>query len=375
MFGKVVKRILQGLGFILGTVILIGTVFISVSPEFGGSPTDSDKEEYQKTGHFNDGVFVNIQETTMDMGWDSVKALISESIEGNPNKRPDFEIPVIRVTPSELIEFNATRLIWFGHSAFLLQIDGKNILLDPMLGEVPSPHPLLGTERFNKELPIEIADLPEIDAIVISHDHYDHLDYGSIEQLKSKTKMFYVPLGVGAHFKSWGVDAKQIIEMDWWQSNTLDGLTFSFTPSRHFSGRGIFDRNTTLWGSWVIKGEKDNIYFSGDGGYGPHFKEIGEKYGPFDLALMECGQYNPKWSQIHMMPEQTAQAGKDVRANQIIPMHWAAFTLAFHSWTDPVERVLRKSKDLGLPIITPKIGEEIYITTDGSKYHETWWVN
>ena len=375
MLGKIVKRVFQGLGFILGLVILIGTIFMNVSPEFGGSPSNLDKEEYQKTGHYNDGVFVNIQETTMDMGWDSIKSLLSETIEGGPNKRPDFDIPVLRVTPSDLEQYSATRLIWFGHSAFLLQMDGKNILLDPMLGDVPSPHPLLGTDRFSKELPIEIADLPEIDAIIISHDHYDHLDYGSIEQLKSKTKMFFVPLGVGAHFKSWGIDAKQIVEMDWWQSNSLDGLTISFTPSRHFSGRGIFDRNTTLWGSWIIKGKSDNIYFSGDGGYGPHFKEIGEKFGPFDLALMECGQYNPKWGQIHMMPEQTAQAGKDVQAKTIMPMHWGAFTLALHTWTDPVERVLRKSEALNLPVITPKIGEEIYVTQDGSRYHETWWEN
>ncbi len=375
MLGKIVKRILQGLGVVLGLVILIGTVFINVSPEFGGTPTEQDKENYIKSGHFKEDVFVNIQKTTMDMGWDSIKSLISETMEGGPNKRPDFNIPVLRVTPSDLKEVNATRLIWFGHSAFLLQIDGKNILLDPMLGDVPSPHPLLGTDRFSKELPIEIADLPEIDAIIISHDHYDHLDYGSIEQLKSKTKMFFVPLGVGAHFKAWGIESKQIVEMDWWQSNLMDGLSISFAPSRHFSGRGIFDRNSTLWGSWVIKGKTDNIYFSGDGGYGPHFKEIGEKYGPFDLALMECGQYNPKWGQIHMMPEQTAQAGMDVQAKTIMPIHWGAFTLALHTWTDPVERVIRKSNTLNLPIITPKIGEEIYVTQDGSMYHEKWWEN
>ncbi len=374
MIWKWVKRILQGLGGILGLIGIVGVLFVNLSPEFGGSPTEGQIKRFQKTGHYKEGVFVNLQKTTMDLGLDSIFSLIDETMNGTSVKRPDFDIPVLKVTPSDLAKPTATRLIWFGHSAFLLQMDGKNILLDPMLGDVPAPNPFLGTTRFGRELPIEIEKLPQIDAIIISHDHYDHLDYGSIEKLKSKTKMFFVPLGVGAHFKSWGVDSTQIVEMDWWETMFLDSLQISFAPSRHFSGRGLTDRNTTLWGSWIIKGVEDNIYFSGDGGYGPHFKEIGEQFGPFDLAMMECGQYNTKWSQIHMMPEQTAQAGRDVKAKLIMPIHWGAFTLAFHSWTDPVERILRKSKELNLPIITPKIGEEIYLHPESNAYHSKWWL-
>jgi L-ascorbate metabolism protein UlaG (beta-lactamase superfamily) len=230
--------------------------------------------------------------------------MIPEFFKNDSSRAPSFELPIVSRDSLELVEDSIpTRLVWFGHSAFLLQIDGKNILIDPMLGEVPAPNPLLGKKRFFKDLPIEIEKLPQIDLIIISHDHYDHLDYGSIQKLKGKTKQFYVPLGVGAHFERWGVSPDQIHEMEWWEEADVAGLTLAFTPSRHFSGRGPNDRFSTLWGSWVIRGRKDNIYFSGDSGYGPHFKEIGDKYGPFDFAMMECGQYNRRWKEIHMVPE------------------------------------------------------------------------
>lgn len=374
MIWKLIKRTLQAVGILLAIIMGIGLVFINFSPEFGGVANEKQVERFKKSGHYKDGVFVNLQKTTMDMGFDSIMDLLNETIKGNPEKRPDFDIPVLKVTTQDLQNMEATRLIWFGHSAFLLQIDGKNILLDPMLGDVPAPNPFLGTSRFSRELPIKIEDLPQIDAILISHDHYDHLDYGSIEKLKSKTRMFFVPLGVGAHFEAWGISSEQIVELNWWESASLDNVKVSLAPSRHFSGRGLTDRNTTLWGSWVITGAEDNIYFSGDGGYGDHFKNIGEKYGPFDLAMMECGQYNPKWGQIHMMPEQSAQAGLDVQAKLIMPIHWGAFTLSLHSWTDPVERILRKSKELGIPVITPRIGEEIYIHPKPNSYAIPWWV-
>lgn len=372
---KWLLRLLGLIGILVVSIVLIGLVFVNISPEFGASPSTDQMKRFEKTGHYEDGVFLNFQETSMDMGFDSIMDLLEQSIQGVPNTRPDFEIPIVKVTANELIKPSATRLIWFGHSAFLLQLDGKNILLDPMLGDVPAPNPLLGTNRFGRELPIEIEELPQIDAIIISHDHYDHLDYGSIEKLKSKTKMFFVPLGVGAHFESWGIDPEQIVEMDWWETASLGTIKVSFAPSRHFSGRGLTNRNTTLWGSWVITGEKDNIFFSGDGGYGTHFKEIGERFGPFDLAMMECGQYNTKWGQIHMMPEQTAQAGVDLGAKVMMPIHWGAFTLSLHSWTDPVERVIRKSKALNLPLITPKIGESIYIHPKEGSYTFKWWKN
>lgn len=350
-------------------------MFTNLSPQFGKDPSPEKKNQYEKSPNFKEGKFHNLIPTSMDMDfWKAVK-MLPKFFAGTPNSRPDFELPVVKVDSLDLVNSpSPTQLIWFGHSAFLLQLDGKNILLDPMFGEVPAPHPLLGRSRYSKELPIEVEKLPEIDMILFSHDHYDHLDYGSIQKLKSKTKIFLVPLGVGSHLEHWGVEPSKIKEIDWWQEISHEELFFAFTPSRHFSGRGLGNRFSTLWGSWVIKGQVDNIYFSGDGGYGPHFTEIGEKYGPFDFAMMECGQYNENWKEIHMMPEETAQAGIDIRAKTIMPIHWGAFTLAMHSWTDPVERVLEKSKELNLPVVIPKIGQFIEFK-ENNLPQETWWIN
>lgn len=264
------------------------------------------------------------------------------------------------------------RLTWFGHSAFLLEMDGKKILLDPMFGDTPAPHPWLGSKRYSDGLPIEIEKLPRIDFVIFSHDHYDHLDYGSIQKLKNKVGHFYVPLGVENHLIAWGVPASAISVLDWWDETNAMGIELICAPARHFSGRGLMDRASTLWCSWIIKGKEQKIYFSGDSGYGPHFKEVGDKHGPFDIALMECGQYNEQWEAIHMMPEQTAQAGVEVQAKMIMPIHWGAFTLALHSWTDPVERVLLEAKELDLPVATPIIGEPI-IVGDSLYPKSTWW--
>jgi len=371
---KMLKKVLFGLlGIIL---LLVISVFFDMkfNPQFGGKSSAEDQKSFAERSNFKDGVFDNLIPTSMDMDAKGIFETMMKFIKGVPNSRPDFEIPIERIDSLSIVENTSeTKLIWFGHSAFLLQIDGKNILIDPMLGEVPSPHPWLGKKRYSKELPIEIEKLPAIDAIIISHDHYDHLDYGSIQKLKAKTKAFYVPLGVGAHFLAWGISAENIHELAWWDEIQHENITLAFAPSRHFSGRG-FKRNETLWGSWIIKGSKDNIYFSGDGGYGPHFKEIGEKYGPFDFAMMECGQYNEKWAQIHMAPEETAQAAVDVQAKLMMPIHWGAFTLALHSWTDPIERVSIKAVELNMPLIAPKIGQPIYLD-EAIMPFETWWTN
>jgi L-ascorbate metabolism protein UlaG (beta-lactamase superfamily) len=356
------------------TLVIIGVLFLNFSPEFGGTPSKENISEYEQLDYFSEGKFSNLIPTDLDMNIGKAIRMIPKFFKNDPARVPSFPLPIISRDSVELVQDSLhTRLIWFGHSAFLLQIDGKNILIDPMLGEVPAPNPLLGKKRFFKDLPIEIEKLPQIDIILISHDHYDHLDYGSIQKLKGKTKQFYVPLGVGAHFERWGVDAAQIHEMQWWEEAEVAGISLAFAPTRHFSGRGATNRFSTLWGSWVITGKNDNIYFSGDGGYGPHFKEIGEKYGPFDFAMMECGQYNENWKEIHMMPEQTAQAGQDVRAKVMMPIHWAAFTLAMHSWTDPVERVTAKAKEINQPIFVPKIGEFINLQ-DSLWTKEEWWI-
>ena len=371
------KKIFKWIGFTLLAinllVVVIGAIFMNTSPEFGGEATNDDIERYKKSGHYKDGIFVNEVPTSMDMSFSKMMGTMADFIKGVENSVPNSQLKIEKTNPEEIINnSNPAQLLWFGHSTLLLKMEGQNIILDPMLGLVPAPNPLLGGERYSKELPVEISLLPEIDAVVISHDHYDHLDYGTVIKLKDKTKVFYVPLGVGAHLKEWGVEPSKIKELNWWDSAQMDRLSFVLTPSRHFSGRGLTDRSKTLWGSWVIKSEKETVYFSGDGGYGPHFKKIGEKYGPFDIAFIECGQYNEKWRHIHMFPEESAQAGADLKAKVIMPIHWAAFSLSLHSWTDPVERILIKAKELDLPVATPKIGELIVLDSLVNET-ENWW--
>lgn len=371
---KTLKYLMITIISIILIVAIAATLFVNLSPQFGANPSKEKLLQYEKLDYFEDGKFSNLMPTNMDMDFAKALKMLPEFFKNDPTRRPDFKLPIAKRDSLELVKKDhPTRLVWFGHSTFLLQIEGKTILIDPMFGEVPAPNPFLGKKRFSEELPIEIEKLPQIDMIIMSHDHYDHLDYGSIQKLKEKTKAFYMPLGMGAHFEDWGVDSSKIHELGWWDEIVADGLLLALTPARHFSGRGLNNRFSTLWGSWVIQGKSDNIFFSGDSGYGPHFKQIGEKYGPFNFAMMECGQYNERWTDIHMVPEETAQAAKDINAKVFMPIHWAAFTLAMHSWTDPVERVMAKAKEIDQPIYVPKIGEFIELDKNlvtGRK----WWL-
>lgn len=368
-----IKRLIFSMVYLLlgliGVIILTTMLFMNLSPQFGRTPSAEQKAEYAKTGHWAEGKFQNQIPSEMDIDYPKT---LREWFKKDPARSPAKNVEVQTIDPKRINTVPSTRLTWFGHSAFMLELDGKVFLLDPMLGKVPSPHPWLGNPRYNSQMPLSIAAMPQIDAVVISHDHYDHLDYGSIDSLKGKVRHFFVPLGVENHLQRWGVEAERITVMDWGEQTDFEGTVLACKPSRHFSGRGLFDRACTLWCSWVIEGREEKIFFSGDSGYGPHFKEIGEEHGPFDIALLECGQYNQDWHAIHMMPEETAQAGMDVKAQVIMPIHWGAFTLAFHSWTDPVERVLDKAQELGIAVTTPAIGEPIDVGKEPFPRSE-WW--
>ena len=371
---KILKRLSFGLFSLLALLLLIGFLFINLSPQFGGKATAAELTAYAETGHFENGIFINDEPIAMEVDCHSIQKMLKETFQPDPNIAPKQDIKVKKIAPESILNKtdSLVRLTWFGHSTFLIEMDGKNILLDPVFGQYAAPHPLLGRKRYNSEMPINIVELPIIDAVIISHDHYDHLDYESIKQLKAKTDRFFVPLGVDNHLERWGVDEAKISKMDWWQEQVFKDLTIVFTPSRHMSGRGLTDQSATLWGSWVIQGKTKNIYFSGDGGYGKHFKTIGEKYGDFDIALMECGQYNVLWADVHLMPEQTVAAAQDVKAKMMVPIHWGAFTLAMHSWTDPIERVTKEAKEMNMPIATPQIGEPIIIGHPDIPKTE-WW--
>jgi L-ascorbate metabolism protein UlaG (beta-lactamase superfamily) len=261
-------------------------------------------------------------------------------------------------------------LSWFGHSAFMLEIEGATILLDPMLGPVASPVSFIN-RRFDYELPLSLQEIPFIDIVVISHDHYDHLDYESIVALKEKVGQFLVPLGLGSHLLRWGVEEEKIVELDWWQSATRAGVEMTATPAQHFSGRSLDDGNSTLWASWVIEAEGVRIFFSGDSGYFAGFKEIGDRFGPFDLTLMECGQYDEQWASIHMMPEETAQAHLDLRGKVLMPIHWGAFDLALHAWDEPPQRLLKAARRHSIEVITPYIGERFDLLRERPR--REWW--
>jgi L-ascorbate metabolism protein UlaG (beta-lactamase superfamily) len=378
-FIKMIRKGFKIFGITIAMLILVvlvtGTLFMNISPQFGALPSKEQQNRYATSKHYNDGVFVNETPTTLDIGFvNTVRILYDFLFKDKPGLEPESPIPVQKIDSLEIVQKRPAlkRLTWFGHSACLLEMDGKLIFFDPMLGDSPAPLPLLGPQRFNKELPISIEKLPYIDAVVLSHDHYDHLDYGSIMKLKDKVGRFYVPLGVSAHLAKWGVDADKITELDWWQESTEDGFTFICTPARHFSGRGLFDRFTTLWASWIVKTENSNVYFSGDSGFGPHFKEIGTRYGPFDFVMLECGQYNTLWMDIHMMPERTVQAAIDLKGKLMMPIHWGAFTLAMHTWIDPIDRVTVEAHERLMPITTPQIGEPVLLQQPVFPRTE-WW--
>jgi L-ascorbate metabolism protein UlaG (beta-lactamase superfamily) len=344
---------------ILG-VLAIGIIFfVTFHPSFGGSPSKSDRERYRYFNHYKNGHFVNQSPTDMKMGLSTILSLMKDSLTGKKDRSPNNTIPI----SLDWNKINSVEdsLTWFGHSTMLLTLEKKKILIDPMFGPSPSPVSFVGSKRYSEDLLYVIEKLPQIDVVLITHDHYDHLDYPSIIRLKDKVGHFFVPLGVAIHLIKWGVKKDRITECNWWDEVQWDGLTIASVPSQHFSGRGIFNRNSTLWNGWVILGENQKIYTSGDGGYGPHFMQIGEKYGPFDLTLMEGGQYDKRWSAIHMQPEESVQAHIDVKGKNMMLIHWGAFTLAYHSWTDPVDRAIRAANEQKVNLIAPKIGETVLL--------------
>lgn len=313
--------------------------------------------------------YTNQIHTDMSFKPKDIISLMTDYFKIKSKLRPIKDLPIVLSNKdNESLE----SVTWFGHSASLLKIEGKKLLLDPMFGDASSPFPLFNSKRYSGTFSLERDDLQEIDAIIISHNHYDHLNYKSIMQLKDRAKHFYVPTGVAQYLIKWGVSPSKISEHNWWDEITFDNIKLVCAPARHFSGRGMTDRDRSLWCSWLILGQETKIFFSGDSGYAPHFKEIGDKYGPFDLTLMECGQYDSRWSAIHMLPEETVQAHIDVKGELLLPIHWGAFTLALHEWIDPIERVTKEANRLGVKITTPQIGESITLkSTDYPRY--AWW--
>ena len=365
---------LKIIAILVGVVVLAGGSFVGLSPELGGKPTSQDEARFAKSGHYVDGEFKNLVPTEVMTGGSTLGVMWNFLFKKSDRANPDGPLPTQKLDSLSIARKTQaiTRVTWFGHSASLVELAGQNILLDPMLSIEMGPVSWATPNRYNDSLAIVPAKLPYIAAVLISHDHYDHLDYKTIRLLKDRVTGFYVPLGIGAHLREWGVEANRIHEMNWGDSVQLPNLLLRCTPSRHFSGRGLGNRNSTLWCSWVMQTTDKRLFYSGDGGYGPHFASIGQQFGPFDLALMECGQYNKSWAEIHMMPEQSVQAARDLRARVMLPVHWGAFTESLHAWDEPIKRATAEAARLGQPLTTPRLGQPVVL--DGAPLpSEQWW--
>ncbi|MFZ1693659.1 MAG: MBL fold metallo-hydrolase [Flavobacteriales bacterium] len=360
--------ILLGLLAALGLTLVL---YFSFAPRIGTNPEGARLERIKASPNQVDGKFQNVVETNMDMPFGTMLGVLWEFVKGGSGREPKDTIPVVDFDAAAwaAVPDSAIAVCWFGHSSLLMKVDGVTFLTDPVFGERASTFSFAGPKRFNYMQHMRVDLLPQVDVVLLSHDHYDHLDHEAILQLKDKR--FIAPLGVGAHLEFWGVPAESITEKDWWESVELGSVKLTLAPSRHFSGRGTTNRFSTLWGSWVLEGRTKRVYFGADSGYSPSFKEVGERFGPFDLALLECGAYNERWSNIHMMPEETAQAAADVKAKVLMPIHWGKFSLAMHAWKEPIERVSAKAAQLGIPLLTPRIGR--IVNGPDMKLSERWW--
>ena len=342
------------------------------SKQFGGKISAHWKSLYQLSPNWKDGAFKNLSKTQTGVDWKLIPGILCKQIKGHKEGNPKSRIPIAPFNKTDFLkESEKAKFIWYGHSVILMRLNNQTILIDPMLGDDASPIAPKKTKRFSDNSLNLIADLPEIDLMVLTHDHYDHLDYESIKRLKSKTKHYYVALGIKRHLIRWGVEEKNIEEFDWWGVKTFNGIDITFTPTRHFSGRGISSLAKCLWGGWVFKTATENIWFSGDGGYGDHFKEIGKRLGPFDFAMMECGQYCVDWPQIHMFPNECVQAAFDAYVKVAMPVHWGGFNLSYqHAWYEPVEEFVKYADKQSLDYITPSIGEIFKPTATTAQ----WWI-
>ncbi len=339
---------------------------------FMGGQLMADDNRIQNSPNFKDGKFFNAKPVVEAPFF----TMLSEWIKGAENTIPKIDLPVNKLFPKHFTTPPQTglRITWLGHSSFIIELENLRILVDPVWGEKVSPVSFYGPERFFPPL-ISIADLPKIDLVLISHNHYDHLDEFTIKALLKKDKdiKYILPLGVGSTLRDWGVNPKQIQELDWWENFRYQRITITSTPARHFSGRSVFftDRDKTLWMGFAIAGSTQKVYYSGDTGMFDGFKKIGERLGPFDVSLFEIGAYNKMWSDVHLGPEQAIKAFKMIRGGIFIPVHWALFDLALHSWTEPVERLIKEAKLKKADIFIPKPGESMEPAL--SNTFEKWW--
>ncbi len=361
----------SGTLFAAAALLVMGGVLIS-QPVFGQKPKGERRERIRQSPHYKNGEFENLEYTPpFAEGYNIWKVSYRFLFKKTPHNVPPHPIPGIR-TDLKSLPPDRDLLVWFGHSSYYLQVGGVQILVDPVFSGHASP-----VAGFTKAFPgtnvYSVADLPPIDYLFISHDHYDHLDKTTLKVLRTKVDKVVCGLGVGAILEKWGFAPEQLIEADWFETHPLQGgITLRTLPTRHFSGRGL-KHNGTLWMSYLLETPAGKIFLGGDGGYGKHFALIGEKYGPIDLAILENGQYNPAWHYIHCLPEETLQAARDLGAKNLMPVHNSKFALAPHAWNEPMKSLTRLNSPNPLHLVRPKIGEVVALF-DGEKEWPQWWL-
>ena len=364
------RRALATLGVLVALAIVAGvSLWLIAKPAMGGHMDDDRVARYEQSPEWSDGKFRN-RRPRHDAPY--LEALAKFTFGGSDVSAPNAPVPVIARSAADYQTPPASglRVTWFGHSTTLLEIDGQRVLIDPTWGPRASPFTFTGPSRFYPP-PLSLADLPSVDVVLISHDHYDHLDMFTVSALAARDARFVVPLGIGAHLEAWGVAPSRITELDWWSSIEVGGLTLTATPARHFSGRGIGGQDRTLWVGWSIRGPQHRVYYSGDTALDDTMVEIGNRLGPFDLTMIEIGEYDALWGDVHLGPEQAVRAHQLVRGDVMLPVHWAGFDLALHGWTEPIERAVAAAKAAGVRLATPQPGELLEPATMGAQ--RRWW--
>lgn len=339
---------------------------------FGQFPDQQRKAYFNTLSNYKNGQFQNQIDTPALLEGESMAKVMFGFFGNYPDTAPKVSIPHVE-TNLHAFPSDKDVLVWFGHSSYFMQLDGKTFLIDPVFSGNASP--VLGSVKaFAGSNTYQVDDLPAIDVLLISHDHWDHLDYGTIRLLKNKVKQVICGLGVAQHFHYWGWDADKLIEKNWYEEVALgEGFKITLTPARHFSGR-FLSRNISLWTSFVLQTPSKKIFLGGDSGYGPHFAVIGRQYGPFDLAILECGQYNQRWPYIHSLPPEIIQEMTELQARALMPVHHSKFKLAQHPWYEPLEEISRLAAEADIPLVTPKIGEEVCLKEIKTDW-EKWWLD